>query len=154
MNSLEIDDLKIYLDEVEKSFTSVREATNILDNKAYNLFRLCFVATITLFVFNFIIDKAVINSLLSGFVFALFYLYRAYKLDVYPSNGNRMEEILKEDSFYHKKEGLLIYLINDYQKKIECTIEKNFQKAKYIKDSIIIICMTLFLNMFLYLIFE
>ena len=33
-------------------------------------------------------------------------------------------------------------------------IEKNFQKAKYIKDSIIIICMTLFLNMFLYLIFE
>ena len=83
----------------------------------------------------------VIISAITAITFLSFMLCKSAKIA-----DNRMEEILKEDSFYHKKTGLLIYLISDYQKKIECTIEKNFQKANNINNSIITIGITFALS--------
>jgi len=134
--------IDIALNEVKTAMETTNKSTVILDDKAHNiikisisiLFGLCGI----LFISHNNINNLIIPSIIIivGNAISLFMLKQAYKTSQYYLYGDEMINIHQSDNYYHDSIGIKIYLIHQYQTKINGNSDFNKTKGKYINKAI------------------
>ena len=148
---LNLSQLKTSLREVKDNMLYTSKRVDDLDKKTHELIKISISILLGLVAANFILSsrqEVLIPSiiLLIGTSLSLWVLCLAYKCIGYHSNGNIMKDIEQEDDYYHDEQGLMIYLIKIYQKKIEYNENLNAKRSSLINRSIAIMSLSSLLS--------
>ena len=139
--NLEENQIKIALQEVKDAMKSSCESANVLDEKTHSVIKVILSIIFGLSVVIFVYDssiKILFSSciLMFGAFVSLIILCFGYTAGKYHLYGDLMNDIEKEDSYYHDYKGMLIYLIKTYQIKIEGNAKINAIKGALVDWSI------------------
>ena len=141
-----IEVIDIALNEVKTAMETTNKSTVILDDKADSMIKISisiiFGSCAILFTSLFTSNKDIINLIIPSIIIilgnaiTLFMLYKAYKTSQYYLYGDQMINIHQADNYYHDCIGIKIYLIDQYQIKVNGNLELNKTKGKYINWAI------------------
>jgi uncharacterized membrane protein len=140
--NLEENQIIIALQEVKDAMKSSCESANVLDEKTHSVIKVILSIIFGLSVVIFIYDSSSqilwpACILMFGAFVSLIILCFGYTAGKYHLYGDLMNDIEKEDFYYHDYKGMLIYLIKTYQIKIEGNAKINAIKGALVNWSII-----------------
>ena len=140
--------INISYNEVRDAMKHTISTTDAIDKKAHGILTICIAILFSVCGFLFAKNNLEISHIVSctimiiGASVSTYLLYEAYKAREYHIFGDRMDEILEEDSYYHDEQGEKIYLIERYKNKIDINTKNNNFKGKKINKSISILLST------------
>jgi hypothetical protein len=140
--------INISYNEVRDAMKHTISTTDAIDKKAHGILTICIAILFAVCGFLFAKDNIEISHIVSctimiiGASISTYLLYQAYKAREYHIFGDRMDEILDEDPYYHDEDGVKIYLIERYKNKIEINTKNNNLKSQKINKSMSILLYT------------